>query len=265
MSRIMKQRLGITGWKGSTPFHPFSKTITTTTYGEGHNPGVTTGAVFHLPVNNWNDPIGDLATLIAGTGTLIHNRHPMDHDTAVLFLYNVAQVLSWKAVIDINQITAETPLVDFFVAYTFVQSEGTQVILSTTPATARIERLNIFTNPRWTVVHFDGTSVKRKGMNKPIVISVPNVFEYCRIISQGQSANDTFGQAVMSHAIADVNHTVNPPVIKLFCNVVIASEAGVAMDADSLHVTVAITQKVRVFRAHSVSKDLSEGVPDTHA
>ncbi len=69
-SSTMRRRMGLTGWGNSKPFFGWSKTLTTKTLGEGHNPGVLNGAKFTLPVNNWNDPLGDLGNLVPGSGSL---------------------------------------------------------------------------------------------------------------------------------------------------------------------------------------------------
>lgn len=260
----MKARMGMTGWKGSKPYHGWSKTLTTVTMGEGHNPGGTTGALFSFPVNNWNDPLGTMNSLVAGTGSLTSDRHPMHHDNAIADKYEVAQVLSWKAEIDVNWIKADLPTGDFIVAYTFVQDENSAVTLGT-GATGRLEVLAIQTNPRWTVKHFRAVQSfdeVRKRRNS-IIISVPNVYRYCKTISSGQVFT-AFSSEVVSHEIKDVSHASSAPAVKLFCRIVIMAKSGLDMLVDSVHVTVAITQKVKIMRNKRGDEDMLEGVPDTH-
>lgn len=261
---VMRKRLGLDSWNKSRPFNQWSMTFMTKTWGEGHNPGTTTGTTFALPVNNWNDPIGDLSTLVAGTGALIHNRHPIHHDDALLHLYNTVQVLSWKAEIDINHIKeseALNAIGDYYIAYAFSESIDTQIVLSATPALARIERLNIFTNPMWTVLRRDA-GIHRK---TKLVISVPDVFEYMKIMVGGANPGDNFGNPSIAHQIADVGSESAPvPIGKLYCRIVIGKESGTAMAIDTLHVTVAVTQKVRIMRNFLGTKDIVLGVPDLH-
>lgn len=262
---VMKQRLGIKGHKGSQPFDAWSKTLTTVTLGEGHNPGTTTGTVFHLPCANWNDPLGDLDTMVSGTGQLTENRHPMDHNTAIAAGYNTVQVLSWKATITTNWILADAPLGDFMLAYTFVQNEDTEITLAAGAAT-RSMRLAMITSPRWTIKKFrsvQGFSENVLGSEKT-VISVPNMFKYLKIINDGSTTSIPFGNARAAHVIADVAHSASPAAVDMFCTVVIFSESGLAMAIDSIHVTVAIEQKVRIMRNWLGSTDLNAGQPDIH-
>ncbi len=262
---VMRKRLGLSGWAGSKPFNNYSMTLVSKTYGEGHNPGTTTGTTFTLPVNNWNDPLGNLSTLVAGTGLLSEKRHPIHHDDALLHLYNTVQVLSWKAEIDINHIKeseALNAIGDYYVAYTFSQNASTQVALDPATNLARIERFNIFSNPMWTVIRRDA-GIHRK--YRPIVISVPSVFEYMKITAAGANSAENFGNPVISHTIADVAFDSGPPTNTLFCRIVIGKESGTAMAIDTLHVTIAITQKVRIMRNFTGTKDIIFGVTDSHA
>lgn len=262
---VMRKRLGLSGWENSSPFNDWSKTIVSKTYGEGHNPGTTSGATFTLPVNNWNDPLGDLSTLVGGTGTLTEKRHPIHHDDALLHLYNTAQVLSWKAEININHIKeseALNAIGDYYVAYTFTQNAGTQVALDPTGELSRIERFNIRSNPMWTVIRRDA-GIHRK--YRPIVISVPSVFEYMKVTAAGANSSATFGNPAISHVIADVAFDSGGPDNTLFCRVVIGKESGTAMAIDTVHVTIAITQKVRIMRNFLGTKDIVFGVTDSHA
>lgn len=261
----MKRRLGITGWGGSRPYNPWSKTLTTTTIGIGHNPGTTSGALFILPCNNWNDPTADLGTLVGGSGTSSTNRHPMHHNTAIADGYNVVQVLSWKAALRVNWILADTPTADFFVAYTFRGSALSEVTLTAGTASA-IERMEMMTNSRWTLKHYravQGLQEVRPN-SEDIIINVPNVFKYCENISRGTEIV-TFGNGAMSHLIADVNSASGPPAVELFCTVVIMTESGQAMAIDSVAVTVSITQKVKIMRNWTGTSDLNEGEPDVHS
>ncbi len=262
---VMKRRLGLLGWGNSRPFHEWSKTLTTRTMGEGHNPGTTSGAVFHLPVNNWNDPLGTLSTLVGGSGSLTANRHPMNHDFALARGYNRVQVLSWRARINVNWIASASGTQDFIVAYTFSQDANTQLLL-TTPTVARLERLRIETNPRWTVKKFDAhnqaTLIPSSAMG--ISINVPNVFAYCDIIARGQLDLEA-NNGTVGHILGDNAATVNPPDITLFCTVVIMTESGIAMALDAVHVTVAITQRVKIMRDALGNEDMVEGTPDVHA
>ncbi len=262
---VMKQRLGITGFRGSRPYNPWSKTLTTKTFGTGQNPGTTSGTVFFLPVNNWNDPIGPLANPVAGTGTLTENRHPKHHDSAIADGYNTVQVLSWKAQIAVNWILADDPGRDFFVAYTFRQNATTELV-RTAGTVSAVERLEIFTNPAWTVKHLRAIQGFREvhTSGNDIHISVPNVFKYCEKLAQGVEAI-SFTNERMSHIIADVNSASGPPLLPLFCTVVIMTEQGIAMTTSSVHITVAITQKVRIMRNWTGTTDLNEGEVDVHA
>lgn len=261
---VMKRRLGLLGWGNSRPFFPWSRSLTTRTLGEGHNPGTIAGAFFHLPVNNWNDPLGSLANLVAGGGSLVSDRHPMHHNNALSIGYNRVQVLSWKAELMVNWIAGAIVDQDYNVAYTFAQDAATNVTLAA-GTTARAERLAMETNPMWTIRKFNGTpGVTGKRVNNKIVISVPNVFAYCKVIADGQLAIEANNGSV-AHAIADVAHTVNPPPVALFCTVVIYTESGKAMAVSTVHVTVAITQRVKIMRDLVGSEDLDEGSPDVHA
>ncbi len=262
---VMKRRLGMVGWGNSRPWHPWSKIITTRTLGEGHNPGTTTGAIFFLPVNNWNDPLGSLATLVAGSGSLTSNRHPMNHNNAISTGYNWAQVLSWSAKIEINWITASSPPNDFNVAYTFAQDAASEVTL-VAGTEARVDNLDIETNPMWTVKRFNAAfgDTPKRGNEGVTFISVPNVFEYCDSIARGLSATEANNQTV-GHLIADVSHTSGPPTIPLFCTVAIYTISGLAMPINSVHVTVAVTQRVKLMRDLIGAEDLDEGQPDVHA
>ncbi len=261
----MRKRMGLVGWRGSRPFDAWSKTLVTITHGTGHNPGTTSGTVFTLPVNNWNDPMGDLATLVAGSGNLIQNRHPVNHNNAIAAGYNIVQVLSWFCRLKVNWIKADDPSKDFFVAYTFSQNDATEVLL-TAGLASNIERLEIFTNPRWTVKHM--RAVQGSGEvhtnRSDIVINVPNVFKYCKIIADGSNVT-TFGNGLMSHVIADTSAATNNPNIQLFCTVVIMTEDGFGLAIDSVAVTIAVTQKVRIMRDFLGAEDMDGGEVDVHA
>ncbi len=260
-----KRRMGYTGWKGSKPFFGWSRTLTSVTLGEGHNPGVTTGAQFTLPVNNWNDPLGTLATLVAGTGSLTSNRHPKYHDNVIAQGYRIAQVLSWNARIHVNWIKADTPTGDFVVGYSFWEDIQTEVTLTAGDA-GRIERLEWLTNPRWTLKHYKGIQGfgEARGKNEAININIPNVYRYCKAVADG-SEIVAFGPRSMSHVIADVGFNNGPPAVELYCRVVIFSESGLAMAIDSVHVTIEITQKVKVMRSNDGLNDMFEGEVDVHA
>ncbi len=263
---IMKRRMGAIGWGGSKPFFSWSKTITTKTLGEGHNPGGTMGALFHLPVNNWNDPLGNLATLVAGTGSLTSNRHPEPHLNAIAVGYNRVNVISWKAEIDVNWIAPEGASNDFVVAYTFKQEAVTELTLATGPA-GRIEVLELKTNPRWTIsrvfnAHHGHDTGKKK--SSKVVINVPNVFKYCEFIAGGQT-NLLADNGSTGHAIKDTGFTSNVPIITLFCTVAIFTLSGLTMLIDSIHVTVAITQKVKIYRDFLGDEDMDDGETDVHA
>ncbi len=262
---IMKKRLGILSWNGSRPFLGWSKTLTTRTLGEGHNPGTTAGAQFSIPVNNWNDPLGSLATLVAGTGSLTSNRHPMDHDSAIASGYQRVQVLSWKAEIDVNWITGASNTGDFVVAYTFNQDVATEVALTAGTA-ARIEALEIETNRRWTTKRFNSAAGASAGAkrNTKVVINVPNVFAYCDNIARGTEVVEA-NNATCSHVISDNSFQTDDPEITLFCNVVIYQETGLEMLINSILVKVAITQKVKIMRDKQGAQDMDDGEPDVHA
>ncbi len=263
---IMKKRLGATGWGGSRPFFPWSKSLTTRTLGEGHNPGTTCGVQFFLAVNNWNDPMTTLIGLVAGTGSLTSNRHPMNHDNAIARGYNRVNVFTWKAEIDVNWIVAQAPTLDFFVAYQFQEDFNSEITLTAGTA-ARIERMELFTNPRWTIKHFnaapgDATGAKKGGHD--VVIYVPSIQKYGEFIAGGN--NDLLADnGSLGHALADVAYSSNPPVIPIVCNVVIFTESGLAMPIDSVHVTVAVTQKVKIYRDAPGGENMDDGEADVHA
>ncbi len=262
---IMMQRLGLRGWNGSRPFEPWSKTITTKTLGEGHNPGTTAGALVTIPVNNWNDPLGSLVTLVAGTGSLTSNRHPMNHNSAIAAGYNRVQVLSWKMVITVTWIKVSDPVQDFIIAYTFKTDTGTEVTLTAGTA-ARIEALEFRTNPKWTLKRFNASGGTDARLPRPntVVVSVPNVFAYCKIIADGTLALEANNQSV-SHVLADTSSATNEPAIPLRCTFAIYTESGLAMDIDSIRVNVAITQRVKVMRDFIGTEDMNSGEPDVHA
>ncbi len=264
-NNVMKQRLGLIGWNGSRPFNPWSKTLTTKTLGEGHNPGTTSGAVVILPVNNWNDPLGSLSTLVAGTGSLTSNRHPMNHDLAISTGYNRVQVLSWKCVLTFTWILAGDPIQDFIVAYHFGTQASTEITLTAGTA-ARLEALEFQTNPRWTLKRFNasgGTDATNARPNN-VTISVPNVFAYCKIIADGSLTTEANNQTV-SHVIADTSSASNEPAIPLRCTFAIYTESGLALAVDSIRVNVAITQKVKIMRDFLGGEDMDGGEPDPHA
>lgn len=261
---IMRKRMGLTGWANSKPFFPWSKTLITRTLGEGHNPGTTVGAIFVLPVNNWNDPLGSLSTLGAGTGSLTSNRHPMHHAEAIEGRYKRVQVLSWKADIQVNWIKTGVSTGDFIVAYNFTQ--GGNSALDLTPGTAaRLQRLSLMTNPRWTIKSFNAAGGVDGPSTKHVFINVPNVFKYCDIIAKGKDGSGEANNFSVGHVIADSNDSSNAPEIFLGCTVVIFSKSGLAMPIDSVHVTVAITQRVKIMRDKAAADDLKEGNPDVHA
>ncbi len=261
----MKRRLGLLGWGNSRPFFEWSKTITTRTLGEGHNPGTLAGAFFHLPVNNWNDPLGTLSNLVAGSGSLTANRHPLNHDDAITRNYNRARVLSWSAKINVNWIASASGTQDFIVAYTFSEDTNTEVTLVAGTA-ARIERLEIETNPRWTVKKFEAANNGQfaPSSTRGIFIRVPNVFAYCDIIARGEQDVEA-NNGTVGHILADSSSATNAPTITLFCTVVIMTESGIAMAIDSVHATVAITQRVKLMRDHQGAEDMDEGEVDVHA
>lgn len=260
-SAVMQRRMGLKGWGGSRPYTPWSKTLVTRTTGEGHNPGTTSGAVFGLPVNNWNDPLGALSTLVSGTGTIVQNRHPMHHDNAIEDGYNVVQVLLWSAKMTFNFIGAEAAVGDYLVAYNFSSELGSEVSL-TAGAASRTERMEMLTNPRWTIKHLNGSP--NQIQDHTVRIKPIDVFAYCETISDGNQTV-AFGNGMMSHAIRDVSFTSDNPTIELFCHVVIMTESGLAMPVDSVHATIEITQKVRIMRDFLAAEDLNEGEPDLHA
>ncbi len=262
---VMKRRLGILGWDGSRPFTPWSKTLTTITYGVGRSPGTISGTIFHLPVNNWNDPIGPLSNPVAGAGTFTANRHPTNHDTAIANGYNTVQVLEWQLRLQVNWILDAAPTNDFFVAYTFKQDAATEVTM-TAGTDSAIERLEIFTSPRWTVKHLraiQGRSEVHTGKSD-IVITVGNVFEYCKLIDRGLNT-DAFGNGDVAHDIADVNSVTNPAAVQLFCTIVIMTESGLAMAANAIQLLVGVKQKVKIMRNWPGSQDLDTGEVDVHA
>lgn len=262
---IMRQRMGLAGWNGSRPFSPWSRTITTKTLGEGHNPGTTTGAVVTLPVNNWNDPLGSLSTLVAGTGSLTSNRHPMDHAEALAAGYGRVQVLSWKCVITVTWIKAADAIQDYIIAYTFKTDTATEVLLAAGSA-ARIEALEFRTNPRWTLKSFNATGGLNPINNRPntVTINVPNVFEYCNLIALG-GLTDEANNNTVSHVLADTSSGSNQPAIPLRCTFAIYTESGLALDIDSIRVNVAITQRVKLMRDFKGGEDMDGGEPDVHS
>lgn len=239
--------------------------MTTRTLGQGRNPGTTSGAVFHLPVNNWNDPLGTLATLVAGSGSLTSNRAPMHHNNALASGYQRVQVLRWKAEIYVNWIAGDIPDQDFNVAYTFSQTATTELLLTAGTA-ARLEVLEIETNPMWTVARFNGTpglTTRRSNQNR-IVISVPNVFAYCDSIARGQ-LNVEANNGTVGHVIALVNSATAPPTVALFCTVAIYTVSGLAMAINTVNVQVAVTQHVKIMRDLIGTEDLDEGEPSVHS
>lgn len=265
-TRIMKQRLGLTSHGGSRPYMPWSRTLTTVTLGEGHNPGTLMGASFVLPVNNWNDPLGTLSNLVSGTGSLTHKRHPVHHDDAIVDGYDTCQVLSWKANISVNWIKADDPISDYMVAYTIVPNKASAVANAVGDA-GRIERLEIMTNPRWTVKHFKSVQgiTEVRPRNESVSINIPNVYQYCKILAAGADINEPFTNGSVSHTIADVSDIASDfPRVLCMCTVVIMTESGLVMAIDSLHITVHVTQKVKLFRAFFGIEDMLEGEADLH-
>lgn len=262
---VMKQRLGVTGWKGSRPFSAWSKMLTTVTLGEGHNPGTTTGTQFGLPVNNWNDPLGNLGTMVAGTGSKTESRHPMNHDRAIAEGYERVQVQGWQAEIIVNWIRDPSATQDFVIAYTFSEDINTAVAL-TAGDTGRLENMSFQTNPRWTLKKFNATGGSDEiPKRKSVTIRVPDVFAYCKLIAEGSLGLEA-NNISTSHTIADVNfNSISFPQVPLFCRVAIYTESGLAMLVDSIHVQVKITQRVKIMRDNLGAEDMAGGNPDVHA
>ncbi len=264
-TNVMKRRLGLLGWKNSRPFFNWSQTLVTRTMGSGHNPGTTMGATFILPVNNWNDPLGSLSTLVAGTGSLINARRPVRHADALAAGYQRCQVLSWHADIKVNWIASAGGTSDFIVAYTFGQDNTTEVVLTVGDA-GRVEVLEFLTNPRWTIKRFDANNsgTFRPTSTRGISINVPDVFAYCQKMAEGQ-LNVEANNSTVGHVMASVASTTNGPTVQLFCTVAIFTESGLAMAIDSVNVTVAITQRVKVMRDFIGTEDMDDGETGIHA
>lgn len=259
----MNKRLGLSTWENSKPYFGWSKTLVTNTVGEGRNPGTIAGATFSLPVNNWNDPLGTLATLVAGAGGLRQDRHPAHHADAIRDGYENVQVHAWSADIDVNWILGANNTQDLLVAYTFAQDTTTPFVL-TAGGTARTERMEVLTSSRWTKFRMNADPNPSTEHNrKRFKINVPNVFDYCKTISAG-STLAVFGNGAMSHSIRDVNSATTPPGVTLFCLVVIMTETGFALPVDSIHVTIQIRQKVTIMRDRQGPEGLDEGETDLH-
>ncbi len=174
-------------------------------------------------------------------------------------------MLAWKAKIVVNWILNALAIGDHIIAYTFTEDANTE-FEGVAGSAGRIERLEILTNPRWTVKRLEG----HPGTDAPssdvhvLFISVPNVFKYCQIIADGSNTREANNGSV-SHALTDSNHTVTPPLIPLFCQIIIFNESGNVMAIDSLHITVEITQRVKIMRDRKGTEDMDEGEVDVHA
>lgn len=261
---IMHRRMGLKGLNNSRPFKPWSKTLVTRTLGEGHaGIGTLAGSSFNLPVNNWNDPLGGLTGLQAGTGSLTKNRHPMNHDDAIADGYDHVQVLSWKAEIATTWIGTSSETLDYIVAYTFAEDTSTEVALTAGTA-VRLERLEMMTNPRWTMRNYNAVGGEQHSKpNNSVFISVPNVFAYCTLIARGHQTVEA-NNGTVSHQIVDSSSSTNVPDIGLFCTVSIFTESGLALPVDSILVTVAITQRVKIMRDKLGGEDMEDGETDVH-
>ncbi len=266
MSRAkMHKRLAIRGWDQSRPWIPFTKTLTTKTYGTGHNPGTLAGGVWDIPINNWNDPLGDAGDFVSGTGIEISNRHPLNHSEALSDGYTIVQVLSAKIEVTPKWNIASLDVDgDYFLAWAFSKDSAKPVTLVVGGA-AEGEIANIKSDPRWEFRRYSSSQETRNQRRGPTVITIPNMFDYCEIVGRGDAGDGL--EAVMagnvSHQIADTPFTSNVPDITLFVHLVIVMESGEVMAINSVSMEVLVTQKVRLM--HDATAAGLNRTPDTHA
>ncbi len=265
MSRAkMHKRLAIRGWDQSRPWIPFTKMLTTKTYGTGHNPGTTAGAQWDIPINNWNDPLGDGGTFVAGTGILITNRHPLNHSEALSDGYTVAQVLSAKIEVTPKwNIASDDVDGDYFLAWAFSKDSAAPVTLAVGGAVEG-EIGNIKSDPRWEWRRYSSSQETRDQRRKATVITIPNMFDYCEIVGRGDAVDgiDSITAGNVSHLLADVAFNSGPPDITLFVHLVVVMESGLAMAINSVSMEVLVTQKVRLM--HDATAAGLNRTPDAH-
>jgi len=234
---LMERRLGSRSFGNHRPYHSQTKTLVTRTVGHGHVTATTAGNSWAIPVNNWNDPMGPLTTLAGGSGTLIENRHPLNHDTAIADDYQVVRVLDWVMRCSVSYVGTDTPGKDYVVAWRFSNSI-TSPFTWTAGGTTVGNWNAIQTDPQYSYAKFSATNTGGSSMPSggDLVITVPSVNAYCKKLHSGlQStiAND-YGPEMSGHILADVDHASNPPTIVLFCNMHVFTANGLAFAANDV-------------------------------
>lgn len=260
-TRTMRMRLGLIGAKGSRPWAPWSKVLSTITTGGGEGPGTLNGWHLALPVNNWNDPIGSLGDLVGGTGTFVHNRHPIHHNDAIADGYDMVQVLSSKMQVEImwNHTSDET---NSRMVWGYAFSDANISPFTHVTGNVGVNELNsMISDPRWTTGHMLASS-ERKAL--VIRVSVPSILRYGAIFHAGNVVDglEAYGAGMVAHVLADSAFDSNSPVVSIFCHFVLFNESGLALAASSTKVMVKHSQTVRIMR-NMTTADLNE-MPDLH-
>ncbi len=260
--RTMRKRLGQSGLQGSRPWSPWSKILVTETRGIGEAPGTLNGWHFGIPINNWNDPMGTMGDLVAGTAQKIQDRHPIHHNDAIADGYDMVQVLSCRLKVEIYwNITQDVTSSRMTWGYAFSDA-FTSPFTHAAGSVSTGERLNMLSDPRWTTGSMIATANE-----KAIVINVniPSILEYGKLFHHGSAVDGllAYGAGMVSHAIADSSSATNAPAVPLFCHFVLFNNSGLATLISSTKVNASSIQKVRIMR-NMTTADLNIS-PDIHS
>lgn len=260
--RIMNKRLGKVGYQGSRPWSPWSKILVTKTSGVGEAPGTLSGWHFAIPCNNWNDPMGSLGDLVAGTAQKIQDRHPIHHNDAIADGYDMVQVLSCKMRVEIMwNVAADVTSGRMTWGYAFSHTL-TSPFNHTAGSAATGELLNMVSDPRWTT----GTFLADPNHKAVVIkVNVPSILQYGKIFHGGSTVfgDEAFGAGLVAHPIADSSSATNNPIILVSCHFVLFNNAGIATAVSSTRVRITSEQKVRIMR-NMTTADLDIS-PDIHS
>lgn len=260
--RVMRTRLGQTGYQGSRPWAPWSKILVTKTAGVGEAPGTLCGFHCPVPINNWNDPMGTLGDLVAGTGQKIQDRHPIHHNDAIADGYDLVQVLSCKLKFELMWNIAEDVTSSRMTwGYAFSGSI-TSPFNHATGSAATGELLNMVSDPRWTTGEFIADPNRRAVV---VRVNVPSCLTYGKIFHAGLpgSGLEAFGAGNMAHTLADSPSSSNNPNVPIWIHFVLFNNTGLETIVSSVKMRIESVQKVRIMRT-LITADLDQS-PDIHA